>query len=691
MKITELNRLYDEADDRSRELFAEMRSNILLMNGNHYARRNSRFWKNTRGGDNISHQQRLRITKNHVQKIIKGYINGILTLNPGVGLKPRNPKEIQDIKFTELNSSVWEDVKRKHKLKALQRGLAKDFCEIGELWCKVFYDENGGKFLGYRKEINEKSDDIKSPEFQGDLVFERHQGFNVLVDTEARSYQEAQWVCFRKMLPIKELKRKYKGDDEKTDLIQKSSKETYKVFDSLAGQYSDVRGLTMIREFYFRPCLEYPKGWYAICAEQGILHEDELPYGIWPIIHEGFDEVSTTPRCYSLIKQLRPNQGEINRTASKIAETQITSDDKVITGPGGSVGPGAVTYGIRQVKVTGGLIQTIPGRTGDQYIPYMDKQISEMYQIANWPEDSEEKQSSSEPWAQLFRAMRDKKRVVLYSDKFAEAMMELAELSLELKRKYIKESELVPIIGKHEFVNIEEFKNSVPFAYQCVVEEQSDDVETKMGRVLTMNHVLQYVGPSMSPEDYGVVVKNMPYVNDVKMFERFTLNEDIVESILLALDRGEYPKIGKRQPHEYIIKRLELRINQNDFQFLDEEVQKNYEKKIAEHEKVLAEQQQQAQQAAQGAVPTGGYLVTCDFYVPNPAGPEKPPKRVRVPSKALEDLLQRLEKQGQAQERLQAEPLSVQADIGGMMGGEQQGGNEAPPDQSVMNQMAMQQ
>lgn len=699
MQIVDLNRLYEDSDQRTRELFAEMRSNILLVNGNHYARRNSKFIKNIRGQENLTSSQKLRLTKNHVQKIVKAYINNILSLAPGTTLKPRNPSEMQDIKATELNLSVWEDTVRQHKLKILTRNLIKDYVEIGEFWVKVFYDEFGGKFLGYRNEfsmdeVTGEELEVRVKKFLGALVYERYQGFNVLVDSDARSYEEAGHVIFRKMLPIKDLKYKYKDDEEKLSYIGKSSKETYKVFDGLSGQYSDVKGLAMVREYFFRPTPETPEGYFYIATEQGILHEGSLPFGLWPVVHKGFDEVSTTARSYSVIKPIRPYQGEVNRTASKIAETQITlGDDKIITAPGASMSPGATHHGLRHVKVTGAIMQVVPGRTGEQYLQYLTSQIEEMYRISNVQEDNEKSQNQQDPYGQLFRTMREKKNYIIYSDKVSEGLQELTELSLELRRKYIKDEELIPIVGKNEFVNIAEFKSTEPFRYRCLVEEQSDDVETKTGRLLGMNHIMQYVGPNMKPEDIGILIKHMPYMNSIKSFEKFTMNEDIVEAIILALDRGEYPKLRERSPHDYIVQRLEFRMSKNDFDFLPDEVKKNYEKKLKEHEEIIVKQKQEAQMAEQGNIPSGGYLVTCDFYVPNPAGPDKPPKRLRLPYQTLEYVLKKLESQGQAQERMQAEPMSVQADIGKMMAeqnkGQQSGGGDVPS-QATVTQSAMQ-
>ena len=60
---------------------------------------------------------KLRLVKNHVQRIVRHYTNGILNAAPGVRVFPYNESELQDQKTAELNQSVWEDAIQKQDLK----------------------------------------------------------------------------------------------------------------------------------------------------------------------------------------------------------------------------------------------------------------------------------------------------------------------------------------------------------------------------------------------------------------------------------------------------------------------------------------------------------------------------------------------------------------------------------------------
>ena len=59
----ELNRLFDECEFSDRDLFAEMRSNVLLVNSEHYSKRNRRFYDRIRSSKELNQDQKLRLTK----------------------------------------------------------------------------------------------------------------------------------------------------------------------------------------------------------------------------------------------------------------------------------------------------------------------------------------------------------------------------------------------------------------------------------------------------------------------------------------------------------------------------------------------------------------------------------------------------------------------------------------------------
>jgi hypothetical protein len=660
--IEELNELYREADEADQELFAEQKSNILLVSGEHYAKRGSKFWNRIRDTKDLTESQRLRLTKNHIQKITKTYINNLLSYAPGVTVEPRNPQELQDQKAAELHNSVLEDIKLKGQIKKKIQEWSSDYINIGEVALKLFWDPSAGKFIGYEAEMGEDGNPIvengayKKSEravFSGDLVFERVFGFNLLRHPDAKSMDESPCLIIRKMVRIKELEARIQAENtspeekkKKLALLEPSKDETYTVFDGMGDGYKQVKDQAMLREFYYRPCVEYPNGYYYICIENGILWEGELPLGIFPIFYEGFDPVQTTPRCRSMIKQLRPYQAEINRAASKIAEHQITlGDDKLILLSGSKVSSGGNLPGIRALSVSGPAPQVLNGRSGDQYLGYMNSQISEMYQVANLPEEMQEKSGQFDPYSMLYQSMDQKRKFSLYSSKFQNFLISLMSAALEMKRAYTKPEDVIPMVGKNEQVNISEFKNMSELNYQIKIEAQSEDVESKFGKQLTLNHILQFVGPQLKPEDVGRLIKTMPYANDKELFSDLTIDYDNGTNVILALDRGEQVMINQYDNHPYMIKRLVNRMRQADFKFLDPQIQQMYQQVVMAHEQTQAVLLQQEKALQADMIPTGGYLVTLDVYVNDPVKPGVT-KRARLPYESVVWLIKRLESQG---------------------------------------------
>jgi len=697
MKIEELNSLYKQSESVDSNIFAEQRSNVLLASSEHYNRKNSRYWSRIRDNRDMSESQKIRITKNHIQKICKTYINNIVVYSPGVKALPKTDSELQDVKAAELHNSVLQDLFSRHQIRDKIRQWAKDFVEVGETCVKVFFDPMKGEFLGYEQAVDETGspqidetgnpvEDKKKPIFTGDFVFERVFAFNLLRAPEAKDMFESRYLIVRKMANLKDLEKRLAGDEERLRMLDEGRDETYVIFDNAQNGFSDKSGQVLLKEFYFRPCAEYPQGYFAICTNKGILWEGELPFGVFPIHYAGFDDIQTSARAQSIIKVLRPYQANINRRASAQAENEmILGQDKVLIQSGTKIANGGFLPGVRAVTYTGAPPTILPGNTGNQYYEGIALEIEEMYKVSNVFEDTEEK-GEQDPLISLFKSMRQKKKFTIYAEKFESFIVSIFETTLALAKQYYTEDMLIPVVGRKEYVNIPEFKNTDKLCYQIKVEPLDEDVDTMLGKQLTFQHVLQYSGGQLSPEQIGVLVRNMPYGNSEQSFTDLTLDYDNSKNDILALDRGQQVPVNKYDNHEYTIKKLINRMKMADFKFLDPAIQNLYAEKIAGHEQMIAQMQQEIKAAQSEFIPSGGFSVKADFYVPNKEDPNKT-SRVSVPSESLQWLLDRLEQQGSSQEVLMQLQEGAQADVANMVSGGGQpveGGQLSPQDQALL-------
>lgn len=679
--IAELNKLYSESETVDQDLFSEQRTNILLTLGNHYSKKGSKYWSRIREAKNLSDEQKIRITRNHIQKVVKSYVNNITAHAPGVQPLPKNEKENQDIKAAQLNASVWQDACDKHGMQEQILEDAQDFISIGEIAMKIFWDENAGRFLGWEQEldemgqpaVDENGEPVNSgkPVFSGDFVFERVYGFNLLRAKEAKNMKTNELWIIRKMADIEDMKARIPEGDERRKFIEASADKTFVVFDSQQGVMSkESKDQVLIKEFYFKPCYKYPNGYFYIATDAGILFEGELPGGIFPIVYTGFDVAQTSPRGYSIIKQIRPLQVEINRAASKMVEHQISmGDDKLLHQAGAKITAGASLPGIRGVQYTGMKPEVLTGRTGEQYLPYISSVIDELYGLANVKEDQEELLKQADPLGMLFFSMRDKKRFSTYAEKFERYQAQKCQLVLELAKMYYTEEILIPVIGRHEIVNIAEFKNTNPLSYEIKLRAQNNDIETMFGRQVVMNHTLQYVGNQLGKEDIGRIIRNMPFGNMEEGFSDLTIDYDMATNMILALDRGEQPNISPYDTHQYMLKRLIHRMRQSDFSTLGPNIQENYRATVQLYEMQEAEQQQKISEAQAGFIPSGGARVKVDYYVADPANPAKV-SRATLPAEAVDWLIRRLGDQGSSQEALRTQTQGAVSDIAQMFMGQ---------------------
>lgn len=658
----ELNSFYDTAETVDKEVFAEMRSNVLLVNGEHYTGKIHKGFNRIRTSRNLSEKAKLRLTKNHIQHIQKIYANEITSANPGVGFRPANESELQDQKTAELNHSVWRDAVRRYSVDEKVDDWADDFTTIGEVATKIFYEKEGGDIIGFRPKMTEDGEpevdengnmvpDKDKPVRSGKFNFEDIYGFNLLRSGSIKDIRKSPYLVTRKMVNKKELMKKFPGNK---DLIQGDQDETFKIFDPTHGGFRDSKEETLVREFYFRPSPLMPNGYFYITTKLGILAEGELPGGIFPIVMERLDKVQTTPRGKSIVKDMRPYQVEINRSASKIAEHQITlGDDKLIIQNGTKVSAGTSLPGVRTVNVSGAEPTILQGRDGSQYLNYMNSQIEEMYFVMGVQEMRQEKQTGNiDAFALLFQSANRKKKFRRYLKRFERFLISVADTYLQLAKVHLPDGSLIRAVGRDEFINLEEFRNMDDFRSQIVIEAQAEDIESKLGKQLVLTQTLQYASGQLEKEDIGKIIRNMPFVNSEEMFDDITMDYDTATNVILALDRGERPDISPFENHIYMIKRLVGRMRKADFKFLPPEVQQGYGLRLQLHEQMEAENQRKIQAMNDQLIPTGGYLVTMDFYMSDPKDPTKT-KRARLPYESILWLIQRLESQGQGLDRLE--------------------------------------
>lgn len=675
--IEELSKRYHESKSSLSKHFAELRANILLDSGFHHNRK-SRF----RDGRSVNDtRKRVRITKNHTQVIARHIENNILNANPGCGFFPRQERELSHQKAAQLTDSVWDFLRDIIDEPQIRKEIVHDYVVCGEVFLKVAWDENAGRFLGWSQsgdsneiELEDGRIEIEEPkikaEWTGKPIWERIYPFDVLTDPNARSWESSRLVTIRKLIPIADLKATYEFDDDKKDSItQASADDTYQIFDGLTGLYSEAKEHCLVLETYIKPCVNYPTGYYVYYTLDGILEEGPLPTyedGTplpFPILYCGYDQSNTSVRSFSFIKQTKPMQLEINRASSAVVmESLVLGHSTVLTQAGSKLQSEGLGNGMKSLVYTGAKPDIIRGTNGDQYMSYIDQQTREMYELAGVPYREQDKATHvQDTMGLLFRSLKDKKRFSYYAEKIERMLCKATELTVALAKVFIKEDEMIPMIGKNELVNISEFKNSKPLHTIVKLRPRTDDFVSMMGKSVQVSQLLQYAGSVLSPKDVGVLARNLPFLNGEQIIEDSTLDYDMAVNTILALDRGENPRVSDHEEHAYMIKKLTNRMKKPDFNMLSDKIKTNYQDRIDLHNQFYISQQQEAAMASSGFIPTGGGLVGVDMWTTDSKGKQK---RLRVSSEAMHWLVQKMSQQGTQAQQTDELPLSQQAAIG---------------------------
>lgn len=682
LKVEDLSTMYTASEECDKRIFAEMRTNLQLVAGDHYIREGSKFWNRVRDNRQLTQEQRLKLTKNHIQVVTKTYRNSIESFAPGVQICAANEKELKCQKSAELAEAYWEYLKKCNNMQEQISNWIQNLVEIGEICVKVFWDMNGGQVVGYEAQMQDDGDGnmvpVMGPDGQtpmasetavygGKMKYVTFEAYNLRRDPDARTMKESPYLTLSQLLPKKAINALIKDDKDKQALLNSTPTSEYTIYDNNTGYYRISKGQIIVKETYFRPAPNIPNGYFYIYTDNMILEQGELPYGIFPIIHAGFDTQTGNARSHSVIRHVRPAQIEINRCASKIAEHQVTlGDDKVWISSTTKLSQGASLPGVRVNSYSGMKPEITQGRAGDQYFAYLEGQIAELYKLANLSEIMAESADSPDLYANLLKSFRFRRKFAIYGEKFERFLEEIVTVSLQIAKNSINEEELVPAVGRSEYISIPEFKNTEDIHYQIKIKPRSDDVESMFGKQLTLNHIIQYTGNSLDKEDLGQMIRLSPFLNEEQMMSKLTQKWDNSVNDILALDRGQWRPPRKFDDHKYIIERLSSRMGQSDYEYLPQPIQQMYEMKLQQHEMLQTQALIEIQKAEAGFIPSGGYLVKCDFYIGDAANPTKT-KRVAIPSEALNWLIEKLKTQGSELVELAKDPEGVQQDMARMI------------------------
>ena len=688
--VGDLKKAYSEADTIDKSHFAEIRTNILLYAGQHYKGQTKKSYE--RVLEKTDGSLKLKLQENHIGKICDQHIANIINPTPTVNILPHNKNELADQKDAELTQAVKVDAEKKINYSDIMARHGNAFVVQGETAAFFYWDPYAGKQKGWEQATSENGDPLfihpitqeetpepfsmgaygeqinhepmkgENPVFEGMLKWEVIHPYNLKRPKNCETLRDAPWVIIDKLTDKSEAELLIKNSPDYEDLkssLTANSSQAFKVFEASSGEYVDSNDQVLLNYHLYRPCYDLPKGWFVIRAGETILVENELPFGIWPFVSTGFKISAGSPRGKSIIRDLRPSQIELNRLVSAAAYHSIAfGDDKLVTQMGGKLTLGSTYNGLRHFQVSGpgGGVTYLPGRDGGQFEGQIERQIKTLYAIGQVEAINQTPASQQDPTAMLYQSLKQKAKLAPYAQKFQSFTIECWDLYLKLCKHYYSDDMVINAVGKREAVNIAEFKAISDDGYRIDCAAVNDDVDSMIGRSLQIQQLLQYAGKDLPNSVKARVARMMPFMNDTQMFSELLLDDENIDSDILALDRGESRPAMNSDNHDAYIKRLTNRIKQNDFRLLSPHIQNAYHQKLSQHEQLKAQQLNELREAEAGWIPTGGALVKLDLY-------GNDGRRATAPYEALRWLLSKMEMQGQSQQALQEQEMSQQVNV----------------------------
>lgn len=633
LSLSYLQGLYKSAESVDSPIFAEMRSNIRLVAGDHFLKGVHKDLARTKYSRRVSQEMKLRLTQNHISRASNIWVNSMVQSAPDVEVLPNNEYEEKDKKAAQLNSLAKDYIGRHNDIEELIRDLAKDYWDIGEAIVKVsFNPEEGPEVLGpIEQQFNPETLQVElvQEEFPAGLIkFEKIFGFNLLRDPSAQSWDQCRYMIHRKMMDKDVLLAMFPGDEnqEVRAKIQTTNEDTFKVYNASSNSYGQTNKV-LLQEYYFKPNKTMPKGYFVICTSNTILFHGKLPFGIFPFEVVNFDNVQTTPRGRSKIKQLRPIQAEINRAVSKIAEHQVTlGDDKLILNAGSKIAESNKISGVRALQVSGTINPTImEGRSGSQYVEYWLNQVAMFEKIAEIPEIEQDRLAQLDAYSILYLSMRQKQKFSFYSSKFENFIVRMWKKALKLYKLSVDPVAVSRVLGAQEEINVDEFKSLEDISFQVKVKPRSDDPESLIARQFQINQIMQYKGSDLSDVDFGELISDSPFFGKKALLSSGKLKADRATNMILKLDKGVDMPISEVDDADYMLTRIDKRMSESDFDVVtfknregqivpNEHIKQLYEQKRQEYLALIEERLKKQQMMQAGQIPSSGDLIPVQMY-----------------------------------------------------------------------------
>ena len=216
----------------------------------------------------------------------------------------------------QVLNSLWDKLDINQKRISLNMWVQ----QCGHAYIKVSWDKTKGQWI--------KDPETNEAMFEGDVRIEVVSSFEVFVDAQAKTLEEARYLYHCRVRDLQYFKDQYgdagtKVKEENVWLMSLRNEQrvqSMNVRGQSDGTNEQVKNCAIEIVKYERPSAKYPRGRMIVSANGELLKDEELPTGKIPFVK--FDDVVVGGKYYSesIITHLRPLQDQYNETVSRRAE-----------------------------------------------------------------------------------------------------------------------------------------------------------------------------------------------------------------------------------------------------------------------------------------------------------------------------------------------------------------------------------
>lgn len=430
----------------------------------------------------------------------------------------------------------------------------------------------------------------------------------VLVDPAAEVLHDAQWVIFESVRTVEWVKQVY-GVDVPPEQIDESPN----VVNSTIGgagfsglDAGDEKGKQLdhhakVIEYWEVPSDDCPEGMLFVTTEARCIWTGPHPYKHKQLPLTEYEDIHVPNRFWSdaITKHLITPQANINKTYSRIAETEKLTSNPQILAPKGSIQT-------QRTREPGLVVEYLP--MGDRPVPipapsvpaYMFQHIKDMIEAMQFISGVREISMGSAPSgvtsgvALSVLAERDDTRIGPKVLKDEESLERLGTQVLSLAQQYYTEPRQLRIVGDDGEVEVFDFQGADIRATDVVVEMGSSMPQSKAAREAMILEMVQR--GILNPGDPEEKKKILRYLD-------IGITDELYEEAQLDISRAKYEnrQMASGQPvrpeiyddHMVHITEHDNFRKRNDFDKLPDMLKQLFEQHVQMHKALQVRKEQE--------------------------------------------------------------------------------------------------